>query len=442
MALRTSSVAAPRRVFTTLDVMLARLWNVRDHFMIWWTSLGTLTGDGLLYLLAAGFALALGWTSHQAAQWQWGYLSVGPYLLIAVVALVLGRRARRREHLVRVILLGTVIVGVVFIPLGLETHWRQAQPEVGVIERSGALLSKGLDPYRAYQKNGQIVNEIKGLPAFESFFPYFPLMSVFGLPFADTKQSKGLTDARIIMTLMTLIASGWALVRLRLSRSQKLRVAQVLIALPTGALFLSTGGDDMPILALLLLGVAALQRRQSNLAGISLGLAAAMKLTAWPMAAGALLVARNPEGRSTWRRLLSWVGAIVLVTTVPFVFKAPAAFMSNVFAFPLGLAGVTSPAASALPGHILTTWVPVLGHILAPVTFLIGGYFVTKYMRAHWPLALSQLLGILCVVFTVMMCVASATRAGYVIYPLNFALWAAVMQDQKVETPVLVAQGS
>ena len=282
-------------MLTTLDVMLARLWNVRDHFMIWWTSLGTLTGDGLLYLLAAGFALALGWTSHQAAQWQWGYLSVGPYLLIAVVALVLGRRARRREHLVRVILLGTVIVGVVFIPLGLETHWRQAQPEVGVIERSGALLSKGLDPYRAYQKNGQIVNEIKGLPAFESFFPYFPLMSVFGLPFADTKQSKGLTDARIIMTLMTLIASGWALVRLRLSRSQKLRVAQVLIALPTGALFLSTGGDDMPILALLLLGVAALQRRQSNLAGISLGLAAAMKLTAWPMAAGALLVAK-PRG--------------------------------------------------------------------------------------------------------------------------------------------------
>jgi hypothetical protein len=33
-------------------------------------------------------------------------------------------------------------------------------------------------------------------------------------------------------------------------------VAQVLLALPTGALFLSTGGDDMPILALMLLGVA------------------------------------------------------------------------------------------------------------------------------------------------------------------------------------------
>ena len=429
-------------MFSTLDVMLARLWNVRDHFMIWWTSLGTLTGDGLLYLLAAAFALMLGWTSSQPAQWQWGYLSVGPYLLVAIVALVLGRRTFRREHLARVVLLGTVMVGVVFIPLGLETHWRQAQPEVGVIARSGALLSKGLDPYRAYQKNGEIVNEIKGLPAFESFFPYFPLMGVFGLPSADTKLSKGLTDARIVMTLMTLLASGWALALLRLSKSQKLRVAQVLIALPTGALFLSTGGDDMPILALLLLGVAALQRRQTNLAGISFGLAAAMKLTAWPLAAGALLVTRNPEGRSTWRRLLVWIGAIVLVTTVPFVLKAPAAFMSNVFAFPLGLAGVSSPAASALPGHILTTWAPVLGHFLAPLALLIGGYFVTKYARAHWPLTLSQLLGVLCVVFTVMMCVATATRAGYVIYPLNFALWAVVTQEKKVEAPVLVAQVS
>ncbi|HEV3186669.1 MAG TPA: hypothetical protein VGZ04_01325, partial [Acidimicrobiales bacterium] len=156
----------------------------------------------------------------------------------------------------------------------------------------------------------------------------------------------------------------------------------------------------------------------------------------------ALLVTRNPEGRSTWRRLLLWIGAIVLVTTVPFVLKAPAAFMSNVFAFPLGLAGVSSPAASALPGHILTTWVPVLGHILAPVALLIGGYFVTKYARAHWPLTLSQLLSVLCVVFTVMMCVATATRAGYVIYPLNFALWAAVTQEKKVEAPVLVAQVS
>jgi hypothetical protein len=425
--------------------MLARLWDVRERFMAWWTALSKLTGDGILYALAACFSLLLGLESSQPAQWQWGYLTIAPYVLIAGIALIAGRRLVRREHLIRIVLLGVVVVGAVFVPLGLETHWRQlhgghgdAQPEVGVIERSAKLLTKGEDPYRAYDKHGHVVNEIRGLPAFESFFPYFPLMGVFGLPAADSHKSEGLTDARIIMTLMTLFASGWALALLRLSKQQKLRVAQVLIALPTGALFLSTGGDDMPILALLLLGVAALQRRQTNLAGISFGLAAAMKLTAWPMAAGALLVVRNSEGRSTWRRFLLWMGTIVLVTTVPFVFKAPAAFMANVFAFPLGLAGVASPAASALPGHILTTFVPVLGHVLAPVTFVIGGYFATKYVHRHWPLNLSQLLGILSVVFAVMMCVATATRIGYIIYPLNFALWASVLQVQKVPTPVLV----
>jgi uncharacterized membrane protein HdeD (DUF308 family) len=157
------------------------------------------------------------------------------------------------------------------------------------------------------------------------------------------------------------------------------------------------------------------------------------------MAAGALLVSRNKENRFTWKRLLTWIGAIVVVTTVPFIFRAPAAFMANVFAFPLGLAGVTSPAASALPGHILTTWVPALGHVLAPVTFLIGGYFAAKYLQRHWPLSLSQLLGLMSVIFAVLMCVASATRIGYVIYPLNFALWSSVTQEQRVLVPELVA---
>ena len=415
-----------------------RFYDVRERSKATWQSLSALTGDGLLYALAACFALVLGWTSSQPAQWQWGYLAVGPYALVAMVALVLGRRVLRRENLVRLVLLVVVVVGAVFIPLGLEVQWRHAQPEVGVIQRSGQLLSKGKDPYRAYTTHGRVVNEIPGLPAFESFFPYFPLMSVFGLPSAGTKEAKGLTDARVVMTLMTLLASGFALALLRLSKQRKIRVAQVLIALPTGALFLATGGDDMPILALLLLGVAALQRRQTNLAGISLGLAAAMKLTAWPLAVGALLVVRNEGGRSTWKRLLVWVTSIVAVTTLPFVVRAPGAFISNVFAFPLGLAGVTSPAASALPGHILTTWLPTMGHVLAPVTLLIGGYFLSKYAHRHWPLTLSRLLALLSVSFAVMMCVASATRIGYIIYPLNLALWSSVMQEQRVEEPVLV----
>jgi hypothetical protein len=38
----------------------------------------------------------------------------------------------------------------------------------------------------------------------------------------------------------------------------------------------------------------------------------------------------------------------------------------------------------------------------------------------------------------ILMCVASATRIGYVIYPLNFALWSWVCQDKTVKTLELV----
>jgi hypothetical protein len=263
-------------------------------------------------------------------------------------------------------------------------------------------------------------------------------MGVFGLPSAETHKGSGLTDARIVMSLMTMLASGAALMLLKASRKKKIRVAQVLLALPTGALFLSTGGDDMPILALLLLGVACLERRANNAAGVSFGVAAAMKLTAWPVALGALLVARDDAGRSAWRRVAVWIGAIVIVTVTPFVFKDPISFISNVFTFPLGLSGVSSPAASALPGHILTTWWPPLGHVLAPVTFLVVGYFAAKYAKRHWPLSLSQLLAILALFSLIMMNVASATRVGYVIYPVNLALWSWVTVDHDIKAKELV----
>jgi hypothetical protein len=415
--------------------MLARLSNVRTHVVHRWVALNGLGSDAILYAASGVFALVLGWTSSQAAQWHWGYLAAGPYLVVAVVALVLSRLRLRRAAMARLALLTLVVLGAVAIPLGLEARWRQAQPEVAVIQRSAALVSKGKDPYRAYVKDGRVVGEVPGRPAYESFFPNFPLMSVFGLPSALTRKPTELSDARIVMSLMTLLTSALALGLLRASRKQKVRIAQVLLALPTGALFLATGGDDMPILALLLLGVAGLQRRSNYVAGVSLGLAAAMKLTAWPMAAGALLVARERDGRAAWRKVAILITAIIVVTVTPFVLHAPWAFVSNVFAFPLGLAGVASPAASALPGHVLTTWWSPLGHILAPVTFVIGGYFVAKYLQRHWPLSLSQLLGLMSLTFVVLMCVASATRIGYVIYPINFALWSWVCREPVASPP-------
>ncbi len=419
--------------------MVARLSAVRTSAARRAASLGGLGSDATLYGISAAFALALGLASKEPAQWHWGYLAAAPYAAAATAAAI-GARARvRRETALRVGLLGVVLLGAVALPLGLEARWRHlAQPEVSVIERAGSSLSHGQDPYRADVRNGHLVGAVKGLPAFESFFPYFPLMAVFGLPSAATHGHSDLTDARIIMSLMTLVVGALALALLRAPPERKLRAAQVLVALPTGALFLATGGDDMPILALSLLGVAFLQRRQSVPAAVSLGLAAALKLTAWPLALGALLVVRSRDGRRTWRTTAWIMASIVVVTVLPFAVKSPHAFVVNVFGFPLGLAGVTSPAASALPGHVLTTLWPPIGHVLAPLALVVGGYFAARFARARWPLDLSHLLALLAVADLVMICVASATRVGYVIYPVNFALWSWVCADRVVRVPELV----
>lgn len=395
--------------------------------------MSALSSDAVLYALAALFSLGIGLYSTANAQWHWGFLALGPYALAAILAGACMKVSTRYETRVRVGLVSLVVVGAVLVPLAMEVHWRTgqptrgfAQPEVPVIERAAIDIVKFGSPYQSYWRNGHLVNPVPHIPSYESFFPYFPLMSVFGLPHAEADTSSPLSDARVVMTVMTMLTGGAALLLLRASRRQKIRVAQFLVALPTGALFLATGGDDMPILALSLLGVVALQRRANHVAGISLGLAAAMKLTAWPLALGALLVARDAQDRSAWRRIALWIASIVLVTILPFAVSSPFAFLSNVLAFPLGLAHVASPAASPLPGHLLTVlWAPI-GHLLTPLTLLVGGYFAAKYSRRHWPINLSQLLAMLAAFSAVLICAASATRVGYVIYPLNFALWSRV----------------
>ena len=394
----------------------------------WWVSLSPVVSDAVLYFGAGVFALLMGLTSSEPAQWHWGYISVTGYFLAALILLI-GSKWSNTFSLRKIVLI-FLVIGVVVIPLSLETHWRQnngghgyAQPEVSVIERSANNVVKGTDPYTVDVKNGKVFNSIRGLPTYESFFPYFPLMSVFGLPDAITHKIYGLTDARIVMSLLTIAIGLIALRLFRAKREQKIRLAQVLIVLPTGALFLATGGDDMPILALMLLGVVALQRKQIYVSAVSIGIASAMKLTAWPMALGALLTLRSEQYKGKWKQFVALVALIVVAAILPFAVKAPHAFFANVFAFPLGLSGVTSPAASALPGHILASWWHPSRHILPAGTLLVGGYFAAKYLKTHWPLTLSKMLALLSASFFVLMCVSSTTRFGYVIYPLNFAIW-------------------
>ena len=64
------------------------------------------------------------------------------------------------------------------------------------------------------------------------------------------------------MALVTLALLAGALWLARAPPDRTLRAVQVFVVLPTGALFLAGGGDDLPVLAISLFGVAAVAQRR------------------------------------------------------------------------------------------------------------------------------------------------------------------------------------
>ncbi len=323
-----------------------------------------------------------------------------------------------------------VFAGAVAIPLGLEIVWRSDgdpgshyQPEVGVIERAGQYVWSGKDPYPdVTNTHGKVIHTIPGQSPANSFVPYLPFMTVFGLP-SEKKHDVVLTDARIFFSLATLLVAGAALFLCPADGRRKMRALQVIAILPTAALPLATGGDDMPVVAFLLLAMVLAQRRQPFAAGVVLGIVSAMKFTAWPLAALALFAARNRRGDR--RPLTMFLGMLVVAgpVVVPFALRGPWAFFDNVVLFPLGLSGVSSPAASPLPGHLIVTAFPFLHRALPLAVGLIGGALLALYLYLRPPQTAAQVCNVGGVVMAVITLLAPATRIGYLLYPINFFVW-------------------
>jgi len=387
--------------------------------------------DALLFGLSALFATVVAFASKIPLYRQWGQLAVVPYLAAAVAAGVLAIVGRRRAVIkARVVLTCLVILGTAVVPMAFEVAWRfevqpqslHVQPEVVVIERAANALAHGHDPYQARMVHGHLVGQAPNLPAYESFFPYLPAMAVFGLPAATSLPPK-LTDGRIFFLLATAVTIGWALLTLAAPGNRRLRALQVAMALPWAALAIATGGDDLPIVGLLLLAVVLAQQRRPGWAGVVLGVVSAMKFTAWPLALLLLLAARDPKGRRAPGRMAVGIAAIGVPLVVIFFAMDPATYIANVIEFPLGLSGVTSPAGSALPGHILVTAFPGLRHVLPAVVAVLGGAGLVWYLWRRPPGDPAKVCQVAGIVLLAGILVAPATRIGYLIYPLNFFVW-------------------
>ena len=388
--------------------------------------------DAVVYFAAAGFSLGVA-LDNTGDYHDWGLIAAGPYAVAAGVCAA-SARLRLPAAAVAVVRRGAVLfllAAAVLAPLGALVVWRahgapgpKAQPEVRVIEAAGDRVLAGHDPYLSNPTTvGVSPSDDSHAVDTDSFFPYLPGMVPFGL----TNELPGpaeLSDARLALTGFTLVVAALALVLCEAPRGRRGRALQVLVVLPTGAMPLATGGDDLPVLALMLLALVLADRRLPVLSGIAAGAAGSMKLTAWPL----LLLLGAAQRDASGRRAVLRYGLAVAAVVVPVVLVGfvpnPAAFVTNVVRFPLGLAGVNSPAASPLVGQVLTTLFPHLKKEITVTLLLVGaaivGLLLWRYPPST-PASASRLTGFALLIGTVL---APATRFGYLIYPVNLIVWA------------------
>jgi hypothetical protein len=408
-------------------------------------------GDAILYFVSALFALITIFTSTNPLYQVWGRMALSPYAFGAAASAVLAvvvRRARRRQRagltsvqhrrawLARLTVAACVFAGALAVPLGYEILWRfdgvagsHQQPEVTSVEKGGQDLVRGHDPYHKLVKLSHPVRyHAPGEPDYAGFLPYLPVMAVLGIP-SDIWPNNGLSDARIFFCLTTLVVAAVALALCRADGRRKIRALQALVILPLAALPLATGGDDIPVVAFLLLAMVLAQRRYPFSSGVVLGIASAMKFTAWPLAALALFAARGKHGERRPLRMLAGMVIVAVPAIFPFALRGPFALIDDVVLFPLGLSAIPSTAASALPGHVLVSVFPSLSRVLPLSVGLVLAVFLARHLYRRTPKTVSEVCLIAGVVIAVLILLAPNPRVGYLLYPINFFVWAYLMAE-------------
>ena len=414
--------------------------RLAERVITTWQGLDTPYQDAVLYLISGAFSAGTLVMAVSADYREWAAMSMAPYFLAGLVTLLIrrsrpGRRAARLAR-ARAATILVLLVLTVVVPLVFELVWRadarsgaHAQPEVAVIERAGDRAALGRDPYPASPSTPGISpsSDNRSIDA-TSFFPYLPGMVVFGLP-NSASGLRELGDARVALAGTTILLSVVALLLAVGDRERRWRTLQMLIVLPTGALPLVTGGDDLPVLAFMLLGLVLAARRRPALAGVAVGLAATLKFTAWGVLVLLAFGVRDAEGERAAGRYLAAAAAVVVPIVAAGVLAGPHAFLVNVVEFPLGLTKVHSPAASPLLGQELVVLLPRLKKELTAL-LLGGAAFVILWALARrtpgTPSAVARFSALAIILVVV---VAPATRFGYFIYPVNLLVWSAMLRS-------------
>jgi 4-amino-4-deoxy-L-arabinose transferase-like glycosyltransferase len=363
------------------------------------------------FAVSAGFAGAVAVLSGNDIHRLWGLTATCAYLASVVAVLVW--RSRGIDVALLLSLSGALIT-----PLLLNAATGRMQPEVTVVVRSARQLVHLHSPYAS-----TATLATAGDP--NAYNPYLPVMSVFGIPRA-LFGAHVVTDPRVWFAAAFLVIF-WLALRAAGARSC-VRWTVLVAASPVIALELAAGGTDVPILALLCLGFALLWRRpRFAAAGVALGLASAAKAIAWPAVIVAAVLIATRDGRRPCLAFLASALAACAAVVAPVAAVWPSALVENTILFPLGLAGVTSAAASPLPGHAIAA-TGHTGHLIAVGLLVLAGALIAASLAVRPPRTVPAAVWRLAIGLSVMFVLAPATRFGYFIYPLCLLLWLGAAQ--------------
>ena len=376
------------------------------------------------FAACALFAAGVSVFSDNSLHRRWGLVAACAYTVAAAAVLAWRRRGLDLALLISV-------GGAMVTPLFWNAATQSRQPEVSVIERSAHELVTHHSPYQTAAALASVHNP-------DAYNPYLPVMSLFGVPHA-VYGSATLADPRVWFGVAFLVL--FALALLAAGARHVVRWTLFVAATPVIAFELAVGGTDIPILALMCLGLALLWRRPRHvLAGLAIGVAAAAKATAWPavVVIGVLILVR--DGKVPLMRFL--VAAVVACGALigPVAVLWPGALVANTIMFPLGLANVTSPAASPLPGHLIAT-TGHTGHLIAVGLLILAGVIIAGMLVYRPPRDVASAAWYLIIGLTLMFVLAPATRFGYFIYPAALLAWLQVaLAAQRRATAEAVAE--
>ena len=430
---------------------------------------GGLVVDVVLYGAGALFAGLTAANASLPPHRAWGHIAVWGYAaatLVAVAQAVAVRRRRFAGTSPRALVTAVTFVATAVLPMLVEAVQRaggrldRAQEEVGVVESGGVRLWHTGTPYLSH-------DAIAALPPglrLDAYLPYQPVMALFGLPRA-IGHAGWWTDARVWFTITLVVTLAWAVSLLRRDRGHGsgresttdghdpagdvrdaalVRAVQAATVFPICALTIATGGDDLPVLGLTLLALAFAARGRHTAAGVTIGVAGALKLFAWPVAVILIVLAaadgwrrgrapasgpaerprllfRAADWRTALRCAAGAIGIPVLVLIPPFIVNRGAA-IENVIRFPLGQGIVKSPAASPFPGHLIADNVAG-GATIATALLVLAALTIAGWLVWRPPTDAGAAAAIAAWSLVAAIVLIPSTRFGYLLYPVAYACW-------------------